>query len=63
MSPGWRCSPRATSAIHTFPEHGFAALNLYSCRTRPRPDFAALVERHLGARGCEVRELPRGVKA
>ena len=49
--------------IHTFPEHGFAALNLYSCRTRPRPDFEALVERHLGARGCEVRELPRGVKA
>lgn len=49
--------------IHTFPEHGFAALNLYSCRVRPRPDFEALVARHLGARGCEVRELPRGVKA
>lgn len=50
-------------AIHTFPEHGFAALNLYCCRPRPRPDFEALVARHLGARECQVRELTRGVKA
>jgi S-adenosylmethionine decarboxylase len=50
-------------AIHTFPEHGFAALNLYCCRTLPRPDFEALVARHLGAQGCQIRELARGVKA
>ncbi|WP_407659925.1 S-adenosylmethionine decarboxylase [Hyalangium gracile] len=50
-------------AIHTFPEHGFAALNVYCCRTRPRPDFEALVARYLGARECVVRELARGVKA
>jgi len=50
-------------AIHTFPEHGFAALNVYCCRTRPRPDFEALVARFLGARGCSVRELARGVTA
>jgi S-adenosylmethionine decarboxylase len=50
-------------AIHTFPEHGFAALNLYCCRARPRPDFEALVARYLGASGCSVRELARGVKA
>ena len=49
--------------LHTFPEHGFAALNLYCCRARPRPDFEALVARHLGARDCQVRELARGVKA
>ncbi|MDY7226743.1 S-adenosylmethionine decarboxylase [Hyalangium sp. s54d21] len=49
--------------IHTFPEHGFAALNVYCCRTRARPDFEALVARHLGAQGCHVRELARGVKA
>jgi S-adenosylmethionine decarboxylase len=48
-------------AIHTFPEYGFAALNVYCCRTRPRPDFEALVARFLGARGCSVRELSRGV--
>lgn len=47
--------------LHTFPEHGFAALNLYCCRSRPRPDFQGLVARHLGARGCQVRELARGV--
>ena len=50
-------------AIHTFPEHGFAALNVYCCRTRQGPDFAALVARHLGASGCVVRELARGGKA
>lgn len=49
--------------LHTFPEHGFAALNLYCCRTRPRPDFEELAARHLGASGCSVRELARGVKA
>ena len=49
-------------AVHTFPEHGFAALNVYCCRTRARPDFEALVQRHLGldARAL-VRELSRGV--
>jgi S-adenosylmethionine decarboxylase len=50
-------------AIHTFPEHGFAALNVYCCRPRQRPDFEALVARHLGARSSHVRELARGVKA
>ena len=49
--------------IHTFPEHGFAALNVYCCRPRSRPDFEALVGRHLGAASCRVRELPRGVGA
>ena len=50
-------------AVHTFPEHGFAALNVYCCRTRKRPDFEALLARHLGAASCRVRELPRGVEA
>ena len=46
--------------LHTFPEHGFAALNLFTCRERPRPDFAPLIEKHLGAAQVEVRELARG---
>ena len=50
-------------AVHTFPEHGFAALNVYCCRTRQRPDFEALLARHLGAASCRVRELPRGGEA
>ncbi len=49
--------------IHTFPEHGFAAFNLYCCRERPRPDFEALTAKHLGATACRVRELKRGVTA
>ncbi len=50
-------------AVHTFPEHGFAALNVYCCRPRSRPDFEAMLARHLGAASCRVRELPRGVEA
>ena len=48
-------------AVHTFPEHGFAALNVYCCRTRARPDFETLVQQHLGAGArAQVRELRRG---
>jgi S-adenosylmethionine decarboxylase len=50
-------------AIHTFPERGFAALNVYSCRHRAAPDFAALLARHLRSTGLHVRELPRGTRA
>lgn len=50
-------------AVHTFPEHGFAALNVYCCRRRARPHFEALVERYLGASSCQVRELVRGGEA
>ena len=48
-------------AVHTFPEHGFAALNVYCCRPRVQPDFQALVQQHLGAGArAQVRELKRG---
>jgi S-adenosylmethionine decarboxylase len=46
-------------AIHTFPEHGFAALSVYSCRERKAPDFEALVRRHLEAPRITVRTLER----
>ena len=45
---------------HTFPELGYAALNLYGCRPRPRWDFAARCREALGARRVEVVEVPRG---
>ena len=48
--------------VHTFPEHRFAALNVYCCRPRPRPDFEGLLARHLGTREVLVRELSRGVR-
>lgn len=50
-------------AVHTFPEHGYAALNVYSCRERARPDLEGLVREHLGAARATVRELRRGVDA
>lgn len=47
-------------AIHTFPEHGFAAMNLYSCRARPQPPFEALLKAQLGAAQVAIREVRRG---
>ena len=47
-------------AVHTFPEHGFLALNLYSCRERVAPDFGALCREAVGATGVASRELKRG---
>lgn len=45
---------------HTFPESGYAALNLYCCRPRATWDFAARCAEILGATGTEVRAVPRG---
>ncbi len=47
-------------ACHTFPEYGYAALNLYCCRPRPAWDWAARLAEHLGATTVEVRAVPRG---
>ena len=46
-------------AIHTFPEHRYAALSIYSCKPREPLDFSALLARHLKATGLTVRALPR----
>ena len=46
-------------AIHTFPEHRYAALSIYSCRCGEPPDFRNFVQRHLRAAQVEVRCLPR----
>lgn len=47
-------------AVHTFPEHGFAALSAYSCRTRQAPDFEGLLRRHLEAAHVRVTCVERG---
>lgn len=47
-------------AIHTFPEHAYAALSIYSCSTRAPLDFAAVLARHLGSASITVRTLERG---
>lgn len=45
---------------HTYPEHGLATLNLYTCR--PRPDFPweAELAGALGASRVVVRSVRRG---
>ncbi len=45
---------------HTFPEAGYAALNLFCCRPRPTWDFAARCAEHLGATRTEVQAVSRG---
>lgn len=45
---------------HTFPESGYAALNLYCCRPRPRWDFAARCRELLGSERTQVVEVRRG---
>jgi len=47
-------------AIHTFPEHRYAALSLYSCTTRAPPDLEGIVRRHLGCERVFVRTFSRG---
>jgi S-adenosylmethionine decarboxylase len=49
-------------AIHTFPEHAFAAVNVYSCRRRARPDLERIAAEHLGAASVAVREVMRGAR-
>lgn len=46
-------------AIHTFPEHGFAALSVYSCRSREAPDFERLLAPHLEPARLAVTRVER----
>jgi S-adenosylmethionine decarboxylase len=49
-------------ACHTFPERGFAALNLYCCRPRRDWPWEKRLREMLGARHVSVRKLARGVR-
>jgi S-adenosylmethionine decarboxylase len=46
--------------VHTFPERGFAAFNLYSCREKPEWPWAERLRETLGAERVDVRLLTRG---
>jgi S-adenosylmethionine decarboxylase len=50
-------------ACHTFPETGFAALDLYCCRALPPFPWEEVLRRRLGARAVRLRRLPRGPAA
>jgi S-adenosylmethionine decarboxylase len=47
-------------ACHTFPERGFAALNLYCCRERPEWAWHRRLAEAIGAADVSVRRVPRG---
>jgi S-adenosylmethionine decarboxylase len=47
-------------SVHTFPERGFAAFDLYCCRSRADWPWAERLASLLGASGVVVRSLPRG---
>lgn len=47
-------------SVHTFPEHGFAAFDLYCCRERDDWPWARHLADRLGAREVTVRRLRRG---
>ena len=50
-------------ACHTFPERGFAAFNLYTCRPRPDWPWKERLAEALGAGRVRVRVLDRGARA
>lgn len=45
--------------VHTFPETGYAAFNLYCCRPRPDWPWAERLAELLGAVRVEVRRIAR----
>jgi len=49
-------------SIHTWPEYGYAAVDIFTCGTFVNPEKAAevLIEK-LGSKNHSVMEIPRGV--
>jgi len=49
-------------SIHTWPEYGYAAVDIFTCGTSVEPEKAveALVEK-LGAKNHSLMEIPRGL--
>jgi S-adenosylmethionine decarboxylase len=49
-------------SIHTWPEYGYAAADVFTCGTSVRPEKAAevLIDK-LGSRNHSMVEIPRGV--
>ncbi|MFD2654579.1 adenosylmethionine decarboxylase [Gracilibacillus thailandensis] len=50
--------------IHSFPEHGYASIDVYTCGDIIDPNVAvAYIEEHLEAKSTEKLEVPRGMGA
>ena len=51
-------------SIHTWPEHGYAAVDIFTCGEDARPRLACeYLARRLGAREQSLLILPRGARA
>ena len=49
-------------SIHTWPEHGYAAVDIFTCGSRVRPEMAVdLLIRELQAKDSSIVELKRGI--
>jgi S-adenosylmethionine decarboxylase len=48
--------------IHTWPEHGYAAVDVFTCGTRVKPEIAAQVLiKKLGSKNQVIIEMQRGI--
>ena len=51
-------------SVHTWPEHGYAAVDIFTCGETARPRRAcAFLVRALGARDYSLKVIPRGAAA
>ena len=49
-------------SIHTWPEYGYVAADVFTCGSTTKPEAAAEVLRvEFGATNADIRELERGV--
>jgi len=49
--------------IHSFPEHGYASVDVYTCGDRIDPNVAVeYIAEKLGSRSTELKQLPRGIR-
>ena len=48
--------------IHTWPEHGYAAVDIFTCGTTVKPEIAAeILIRKLGSKNQAIIEMQRGI--
>lgn len=49
-------------SVHTWPEHGYVAADVFTCGATTRPQAAAeVLARRFGAKTTDIQELERGV--
>lgn len=48
-------------SIHTWPEYGYCAIDIFTCGERVKPAAASIyLEKEMKAGSCDTREIPRG---